>query len=91
MLQFSLILNAVLIVALGYLTLLYIGKIQDNDKDFTPDALEDKVADIKEKSAMIKKRLAEEVNDIKEAIKEVGNQIDDIPEAFSTKRKGRKK
>ena len=91
MLQFSLILNGVLLVISGYQLFLYMGKIQDNDKDFIPDDLENKVADIKEKSAMIKKRLAEEVNDIKEAIKEVGNQIDDIPQAFSTKRKGRKK
>jgi gas vesicle protein len=91
MLQFSLILNGVLLVVSGYQLFLLTGKIQDNDKDFIPDDLEDKVADIKEKSAMIKKRLAEEVNDIKEAIKEVGNQIDDIPQAFSTKRKGRKK
>ena len=91
MLQVSLILNGVLLVVSGYQLFLLTGKIQDNDKDFIPDDLENKVADIKEKSAMIKKRLAEEVNDIKEAIKEVGNQIDDIPEAFSTKRKGRKK
>jgi gas vesicle protein len=91
MLQFSLILNGVLLVVSGYQLFLLTGKIQDNDKDFIPDDLENKVADIKEKSAMIKKRLAEEVNDIKEAIKEVGNQIDDIPQAFSTKRKGRKK
>jgi len=91
MITISLILNLVLSLALAYVIMLHKGVIKDKDKDFKSDSLEAKAEEIKEKAGIIKTRLAEEIADIKEAIKEVGNQIDDIPDAFKTKRKGRKK
>jgi len=91
MITISLILNLVLSLALAYVIMLHKGVIKDKDKDFKADSHEAKAEEIKEKAGIIKTRLAEEIADIKEAIKEVGNQIDDIPDAFKTKRKGRKK
>lgn len=71
-----------------YLIYLYTGKIKDSDRDMIADAVEDTAAEIKERT----KRLVQEMNDVGSAIKEVGNQIGDIPGAVSGKtRSGRKK
>jgi len=90
MFTFSIILNIVLILALTYVIFIHIGFVKDEDKDFIPDSIEKKFAQLKEDVSEIKERLGEELSDVGGAIKEVGNQIDDIPDAFKTKRKGRK-
>lgn len=90
MLQASIILNVVLILALVYMIFVHTGLIKDEDKNFIPDSIEDKVKTMRADLAEMKARLGEELEDVAEAVKEVGNQIDDIPDALSTKRKGRK-
>jgi len=90
MLTFSIILNVILAIALTYVIFLHYGAIKDEDKDFIPDTLEDKFAQLKKDVVDIKDRLGEELSDVGDAVKEVGNQIDDIPGAFKSKRKGRK-
>jgi len=71
-----------------YLIALYTGKIQDKDKDMIADAAEEAVAEIKSRAS----RVVEEIKDVGDAIKEVGNQIGDIPAAAKgNARKGRDK
>ena len=87
----SIIINVILLIAIVYLVFVHIGAIEDEDKNFIPDSLEDKVKGIKQDISEIKSRLGEEVGDVKDAVKEVGDQLGDIPDALKTKRKGRKK
>ena len=71
-----------------YLISLYTGKIKDKDKDMIADAAEEAVAEIKSRAENVVK----EIKDVGDAIKEVGNQIGDIPSAATGKqRSGRKK
>ena len=71
-----------------YLISLYTCKIQDKDKDMIADAAEEAVAEIKSRAENVVK----EIKDVGDAIKEVGNQIGDIPSAATGKqRSGRKK
>ena len=71
-----------------YLISLYTVKIQDKDKDMIADAAEEAVAEIKSRAENVVK----EIKDVGDAIKEVGNQIGDIPSAATGKqRSGRKK
>lgn len=66
--------------AIGYFWSLHTGKIKDEDGDFIPDELEKRV-----------KRVKEEFKDVKDAVKEVGNQLGDIPSAVKGEtRTGRK-
>jgi hypothetical protein len=87
----SIIINVILLIAIVYLVFVHIGTIKDEDKNFIPDSLEDKVKGIKQDISEIKSRLGEEIGDVKDAVKEVGDQLGDIPDALKTKRKGRKK
>jgi hypothetical protein len=73
------------------LAFMHLGKIKDKDKDFIPDALEDKAKEIAKETKYRAKRIKEELSDVGSAIKEVGNQIGDLPDAAKGKtRKGRK-
>jgi len=75
-------------IVLGFM---HLGKIKDANKDFIPDAIEDKAKQIKDETKHRAKRIKEELNDVGAAIKEVGNQIGDIPSAVTGKtRSGRK-
>ena len=75
-------------IVLGFM---HLGKIKDADKDFIPDAIEDKAAKVKEQAMHRLGRIKEELADVGAAIKEVGNQIGDLPDAAKGKtRKGRK-
>lgn len=70
-----------------YLVYLYTGKIKDEDKNLIADSVEDVAAEIKERA----KRVVQEINDVSDAVKEVGNQLGDIPKAVGGKgRVGRK-
>ena len=70
-----------------YLIYLYTGKIKDADKDLIADSAEEAAAEIKERA----KRVVQEMQDVGAAVKEVGNQIGDIPKAMAGKpRTGRK-
>ena len=74
------ILGIVAIVAFALLYGYKTGKLTDKDGDFIPDELEERV-----------ERVKEEVQDVAKAVKEVGNQIGDIPKAVKGKpRTGRK-
>ena len=71
-----------------YLVYMYTGKIKDDDKDMIADVAEEAAAEIKERA----KRVVQEMQDVKDAVKEVGNQLGDIPAAVAGKtRIGRKK
>jgi hypothetical protein len=73
------------------LGLMHLNKIKDEDKDFIPDVIEDKAKKIKNETKHRAKRIKEELADVGAAIKEVGNQIGDLPDAAKGKtRKGRK-
>jgi phage-related minor tail protein len=73
------------------LGLMHLNKIKDADKNFIPDAIEDKAKQIKDEIKHRAKRIKEELGDVGAAIKEVGNQIGDLPDAAKGKtRKGRK-
>ena len=62
------------------LILMHKGIIKDKNKDLLPDELEFRG-----------KRIQEELNDIVKAVRELGNQIGDLPDAAMGKtRKGRK-
>ena len=82
----SIIINVILLIAIVYLVFVHIGAIKDEDKNFIPDSLEDKVKGIKQDISEIKSRLGEEIGDVKDAVKEVGDQLGDIPDALKTKR-----
>ncbi len=70
-----------------YLIYLYTGKIKDTDRDMIADSAEEAAAEIKERA----QRVVQEMKDVGAAVKEVGNQIGDIPSAVTGKtRKGRK-
>jgi len=70
-----------------YLIYLYTGKIKDSDRDLIADSAEEAAAEIKERA----KRVVQEMQDVGAAVKEVGNQIGDIPSAIAGKpRTGRK-
>lgn len=91
MLQASIILNVVLLLSLLYVIFIHTDIIKDEDKNFLPDTLEDKAKKMKADLKEMKTRLADEIDDVGEAIKEVGDQLDDIPKAISgKKRAGRK-
>ena len=81
-------LSILLNIVLGFM---HLGKIKDADKDFIPDVIEDKAAKVKEQTMHRLGRIKEELADVGAAIKEVGNQIGDLPDAAKGKtRKGRK-
>ena len=70
------------------------GKIKDADGDLIPDAIEEKVEEVKEVVQEVKvraKRVAEEAKDVVDAAKEVVKQSKDVVNAAKGgSRKGRK-
>jgi|SRR6056300_554805 len=85
-----------------YLAAMFLSKkglLKDVDNDWIPDVVEDKVGVVKDEIAELKAelkatqdRLSKELKDVGAAIKEVGNQLGDVPKAFSgKKRPGRKR
>lgn len=95
---FLIILLLLAIAAAVVVILIKKGKIKDEDGNFIPDVIEDKVSDIKEKvqktTQEVKrrtKRVKEELNDIKVAAKNLAHQTVDVLEAVKGQpRKGRK-
>jgi len=87
-LTITLIIISISILLNFYLIYLYTGKIKDADKDMIADAAEDAVAEIKKRA----KTVVQEIKDVGAAVKEVGNQLGDVPSAIAGKtRTGRKK
>ena len=86
-----LIIILIQLAIIAYLVMLYKGKIKDIDKDFIADSVEDKIEEIHANAVNKFSRLKEELKDIVVSIKEVGNQIEDLPKALKNKRTGRKK
>ena len=81
------VLAALSILLNFYLIYLYTGKIKDADRDMIADTAEEAAAEIKERA----QRVVQEMQDVGDAVKEVGNQIGDIPSAITGKtRTGRK-
>jgi hypothetical protein len=82
------VINILSITLNFYLVYLYTGKIKDEDKDMIADAAEEAVVEIQTRA----KRVVQEMKDVGAAVKEVGNQLGDIPAAAAGKtRTGRKK
>ena len=89
------------ILAVGIAVYLYFyktGKINDRDKDYIPDEVEDAVdeskAKVKKTVTKVKrraKRVKEELADVKDAIKEVGSQLKDVGQAAKGKRRSGRK
>ncbi len=77
-------------IAIAYLIMLHKGKIKDADKDFIADSVENKVEEIQVNAVNKLNRLKTELKDVAASIKEVGNQIEDLPKSLKGKRKGRK-
>jgi uncharacterized protein YxeA len=68
------------------------GMLKDDNNNYIPDVAEDSVKKAKNETVRRAKRLAEESKDVIDSLKEVGNQIGDIPKAIlGEERKGRKK
>jgi len=86
-----LIIILIQLAIIAYLVMLYKGKIKDIDKDFIADSVEDKIEEIHTNAVNKFRRLKEELKDVAVSIKEVGNQIEDLPKALKNKRTGRKK
>ena len=86
-----LIIILIQLAIIAYLVMLYKGKIKDTDKDFIADSVEDKIEEIHTNTVNKFSRLKEELKDVATSIKEVGNQIEDLPKSLKKKRTGRKK
>ena len=68
------------------------GILKDDNNNYVPDMAEDKAKKIKKETLKRAKRVSEETKDVLDSLKEVGNQIGDIPKAVKGEaRKGRKK
>lgn len=80
----------IIIIAIGTATFaaMKLGFIKDADGNNIPDKVEEVVKEGKARA----KRVKEEVDDVVDAVKEVGKQLKDIPAAAKGEtRKGRKK
>jgi hypothetical protein len=77
-------------VAIVYLIMLHSGKIKDADGDFIADSVEAKVEEVQANAVNKLNRLKAELKDVAASIKEVGNQLEDLPKSLKGKRAGRK-
>tara|TARA_R100000734_G_C3284837_1_gene77737 strand:- start:558 stop:842 length:285 start_codon:yes stop_codon:yes gene_type:complete len=77
-------------VAIVYLVMLHSGKIKDADGDFIADSVEAKVEEVQANAVNKLNRLKAELKDVATSIKEVGNQLEDLPKSLKGKRAGRK-
>lgn len=89
------IILAVLAAAVGITIYLQkTGKVKDADGNLIPDAIEEKVEEVKEVAKEVKakaKRVAQEAKDVVDAAKEVAKQSKDVVTAAKgTTRRGRK-
>jgi molybdopterin biosynthesis enzyme MoaB len=85
----TIIISVIALLIIGTVIYLYkSGKIEDKDGDFIPDAIEEKVEEVKQRAT----RVAEEVKDVASAAKEVVKQSKDVVNAAkgNTTRKGRR-
>ena len=81
---------AIVEAIVAYLIMLHTGKIKDADKDFIADSVETKVEEIQVNAVNKLNRLKAELKDVAASIKEVGNQLEDLPKSLKGKRAGRK-
>ena len=77
-------------IAIVYLVMLHSGKIKDADGDFIADSVEAKVEEVQVNAVDKLNRLKAELKDVAASIKEVGNQLEDLPKSLKGKRAGRK-
>jgi hypothetical protein len=77
-------------IAIVYLIMLHSGKIKDTDGDFIADSVEAKVEEVQANAVNKLNRLKAELKDVAASIKEVGNQLEDLPKSLKGKRAGRK-
>ena len=77
-------------IAIIYLVMLHSGKIKVADGDFIADSVEAKVEEVQVNAINKLNRLKAELKDVAASIKEVGNQLEDLPKSLKGKRAGRK-
>ena len=77
-------------IAIVYLIMLHSGKIKNADGDFIADSVEAKVEEVQVNAVNKLNRLKAELKDVAASIKEVGNQLEDLPKSLKGKRAGRK-
>ena len=77
-------------IGIVYLVMLHSGKIKDADGDFIADSVEAKVEEVQANAVNKLNRLKAELKDVAASIKEVGNQLEDLPKSLKGKRAGRK-
>ena len=93
MLTFWIIIGVVIAAFVTYAIFYKQGKINDADKDFIPDEVEEVVEDIKETAKEVKrraKRVKEELSDVKASAKEIAEEVKDVVDAASGKSKKRR-
>ena len=91
---FLIILAILAVGAAVYYFLWKKGKINDRDKDYIPDEIEDAAVKVKKTAKQVKrraKRVKEEIGDVVDELKEAVDQAKDIKDAAKGKpRRGRK-
>lgn len=91
---FLIILGVLAVLAGVVIYLQKTGKVKDTDGDLIPDAIEEKVEEVKEVAKVVKarvKKVKEEAKDVAEAVKEVAKQSKEVVTAVKgAPKKGRK-
>ena len=93
MLTFWIIVGVIVAAGIAYAIFYKQGKINDADKDFIPDEVEEVVEDIKDTAKEVKRRarrVKEELADVKASAKDLAGEVKDVVEAASGKSKKRR-
>ena len=88
---FLIILTISAIASAFYIYSLYTGKVKDDDRDFIPDVVEDKIEEVSAEVKRRAERVKQELKDIEEAGVNLAKQTMDVVDAVKGKpRRGRK-
>lgn len=85
MTTFLVILGLLAIGAGVYYFLIKTGKIKDEDGNFIPDTIEDKVEDIKEDVKKVKQKVTKRVKKVKQELGDVVEEVKDVISAIKGK------
>lgn len=82
---FLIILTISAIASAFYIYSLYTGKVKDDDRDFIPDVVEDKVEEVSAEVKRRAERVKQELKDIEEAGANLAKQTMDVVDAVKGK------